>query len=697
MDARKDILWRVYTIYGLICLFAICIFGQIIKIKFVEGDKWKAASDSLSIRSTVIEPLRGNIYSADGKLLATSTPLYDLRIDTKAPGFKGKTYSEKIDSLVRGLALLFPGKSASEYKSIIKEERAKGNRYFLLKDSVSYKQYKAAQQLPLFNIGKYKGGLIVIAKSKRERLYQELAKRTIGSNRTSKPYGIEASFDSILKGERGERLEQRIAGGIWKPLNDEDDFEAKNGLDVVSTIDLNIQDVASNALRKQLKEHNSTRGCVILMEVATGEIKAIANLKKGKDGEYHEEYNYATSWLSEPGSTFKLPSLMAAMDDGYINLNQVVDIEGGETFFNNIRVADHDKGKYQSLSVQKIFEISSNVGVTKLIHQYYAKQPQRFIDKLQKFHLTTELDIQLIGERKPIIKGPKAKGWTPPTLPMMSYGYEVQFTPLQILNFYNAVANNGKMVKPFFVKHVMENGKVIKTYTPTVIDEKICSQSTINQARKMLEGVVLNGTAKNLKFDTYSIAGKTGTAKVKNAEDGRRLIDSVYYQASFCGYFPADKPLYSCIVVVYDLGKDFYYGNVVAGPVFKEIADKVYAASIEMHGAIPIDSNLAYKQPVVKSGSVTMANTVLANLGLKPLKNSSTGYGAILNRESQKSVSAFSTRMPDVAGMPLRDAVFLLESCGVTVTVSGKGKVISQSIPSGTPIRKGQKVYIQLS
>lgn len=618
---KKDIMWRVWLVYGFICAFALAILAQVVRVKFVEGEKWIAKSDSLELRMKTIEPSRGNIYSCDGSLLATSTPIYELRIDTKAPGFEKENFNAKVDSLADGLSKIFGDKSAQDYKKILRDARRNGERYFELKDTALYKEYRAVQKLPIFNAGRYKGGLIVIANSFRDRPYQELAKRTIGYKKQGvQPLGIEGAFDSILKGVVGQRIEQKLAGGIYKPINDDNEIEPQDGLDVISTIDINIQDVAEHALYTQLATHDAPRGCAILMEVKTGEIKAIANLTRGKDGNYYEGYNDAIGYGSEPGSTFKLASLISAMEDGYIDLDDSVDITGGITYYSGLPMKDSHltNGK---VSVQHAFEISSNVGVSKLITKYYQKNPKQFTDHLSYMHLDKMIGLQIPGEAKPVIHTPAERnikhGWSDVTLPFMSIGYETKLAPIQTLTFYNAVANGGKMVKPKFVKEIRQKGLLVKSFPTEVIVDSICSAKTIAKARVMMEGVVQRGTATNLKFETFQIAGKTGTAKMAYGNSGYTLNDSVRYQASFCGYFPADKPLYSCIVVIYDLSPRFYTGNVVSGPVFKEIADKIYSTRIDMHLEVERDSMLSQKLPLPKSGTTKPTQQLLFALNVK--------------------------------------------------------------------------------
>ncbi len=698
---KKDIMWRVWLVYGLICAFAFAILAQVIKIKIAEGEKWAAKADSLMLKMVTIPPSRGNIYSSDGSLLATSTPIYELRIDTKAEGFKKEIFNAKIDSVAEGLAEIFGDRSAPEYKKILRDARRDGERYFLLKKGVGYKEYKAVQKLPLFNSGRYKGGLIVIADSRRERPYNELAARTIGYKINGvKPVGIEGAFDTILSGVTGKRIMQKMAGGIYKPLNDDNEIEPQDGNDIVTTIDINIQDVAEHALYTQLSTHDAPRGCVVLMEVSTGEIKAIANLTRAKNGSYYEGYNYAIGYGSEPGSTFKLASLITAMEDGYIDIDDSVDISQGYEMFSGIPIKDSHRynGK---VSVQHAFEISSNVAISKLINKYYQKNPEKFTSSLSRMHLDKPIGLQIPGEAKPLIHTPAERnikhGWSNVTLPFMSIGYETRLTPLQTLAFYNAVANGGKMVKPKFIKEVLHKGKSVKVFPTEVLVDSICSAKTIANARKMMEGVVQRGTATNLKFEAFQIAGKTGTAKMAFGKSGYSSNDSVRYQASFCGYFPADQPIYSCIVVIYDLSPRFYYGNVVSGPVFKEIADKVYSTRIDMHPEVSKDSLFSERLPMVKAGNALYTKKAVTATGVSIQLPADASWFTYSNSGKIQPVQAELNKVPDVKGMGLRDAIQILESNGLSVKATGRGAVNKQSIAPGTAIMKGQQIIIELS
>lgn len=699
-ETKKDILWRVYFVYVFICLFGIAIIGQIVRLQFVQGAYWKAKADSLTIKLQKIEPVRGSIYSSDGSLLATSVPVYEVHVDFMSEGITKEIFYEKVDSLAYCLSVLFNDKTKEEYKRILKEARKDGDRFTLLQRNVSYNKLNALRKLPIFRLGRYKGGLIVEQKSRRERPFQILAARTVGYNTyNSKPVGLEGSFDKYLKGVGGIRLMQKISGNVWKPLSNGNEIDPKEGNDLITTIDVNIQDVAENSLATQLQQHNAEAGCAIMMEVATGEIRAIANLKRGSDGKYREEFNTAIGQSTEPGSTFKLASLLALFEDGYVDLDDTVDTQGGVISWTaGHQMKDsHAGGK---MSVKHAFEISSNVGISKTVYKYYSKNPQAFIDRLRKMHIGEPIGLQIDGEADPLIKDTRNKSWSKTTLPYMSIGYECKFTPLQMLTLYNAVANNGKMVKPFFVKEIRQKGLLVKSFPVQVIADSIFSKQTIQKARQLLEGVVQNGTGSSLKNSEYRIAGKTGTARIAN-NNGGYDNGGVKYQASFVGYFPADNPKYSCMVVVYAPSNDVYYAAQVAGPIFKEMADKIYSTNLEMHKELQADSAFTENDfPTSKSGLVSQTKKVINNLKT-PGNQFNTdaqwmGIAKSNNKEKLIALKIEKNKAPNVIGMGLRDAIYLLESQGLQVTVLGKGSVIKQSLTPGDRILKGQQITIEL-
>jgi cell division protein FtsI (penicillin-binding protein 3) len=686
--------------YGFFLVFGIAILVQVFRIQVVQGQEWIAMAESQTLAYKNIEALRGNIFADEGSLLATSLPTYEIRMDLKAEALTDEIFYKGIDSLAIELSNLFNDKSAREYKLELERARKAGERYHLIKRKVTYLELKKLRDFPIFRRGRYKGGFLYVQKNERVRPFKLLAARTIGYDREGqKPVGLEGAYDNVLKGTSGKRLMQKIAGGVWMPVNDENEVEPQDGADLYTSIDINIQDVAEHALMKQLIKHNSDHGCVVLMEVETGFVKAIANLSRNPDGSYSENYNYAIGESTEPGSTFKLVSLVAAMEDGFIDLDDSVDTQGGQVQYYDRIMKDSHEGGYGKISVQRVFEVSSNVGTSKLIQKYYGKNPQQFIDRIAKFHINKPLDLEIYGEGLPRIKTPKDKDWYGTTLPWMSIGYECRLTPLQILTFYNAIANDGKMVKPLFVKEIRKHGRLVKKMSVQVISESICSKQTIKKAKKILEGVVENGTASNLKNATYKIAGKTGTAQIANEKYGYKYESKVSYQASFCGYFPADNPKYSCIVVVNAPSNNVYYGNLVAGPIFKEIADKVYATNLKIHPPLTEEKQLALV-PISKNGNKEDLQKVLEKLNVKSEGRTNEAWvktHAKDNTVEIESINISSNVIPNVVGMSLKDAVFILENKGLLVKVIGKGTIRNQSIPAGQPIVKGNIITLELA
>ncbi len=700
MNIRKNIILRVYGAFFLLALVAIAIVARVVQIQTVEGDKWRKMSDSLSTEIVNVEAIRGNIYSADGSLLATSLPEYELRFDLMTETLTNEIFDTQVDSLAFYLAEMFKDKTANEYERKLISARKKKDRYLLLKRSVTYLQLKKIKTFPIFKLGKNKGGLLVIQKNKRVQPFKTLASRTIGYKvQGVQPVGLEGAFDKELGGQSGKRLMQRIAGGVWMPLNEEDEIASKNGYDIITTIDVNIQDVAQKALNQQLIKHDADHGCVVLMEVETGEIKAIANLTRMEKGIYQEKYNYAVGEATEPGSTFKLASYIAALEDGVFDLDDTVDTEGGKKRYYNHTLRDSHEGGYGRIAMRKAFELSSNVAISKMIYNGYKDRPEQFITRLKELGLNEQLDLQIPGAPKPRVKDTKSRDWSGLSLPLLSIGYEIRMTPLQTLTLYNAVANNGKMVSPHFVREMRNAGQVVNAYEPKIIRKKICSDATIAKVKSMMEGVVKEGTAKNLSTTIYTIAGKTGTAQVAQGAQGYKSGKRTYL-ASFCGYFPAENPKYSIIVVVSDPSASGYYGNVVAGPIFKEIADKVYATSLTMHKDVAIEyAANPITVPVAKNGLQDKTALVYSHIGVNHSKVADAEW---VNVELKNNAIAMSSKemteglVPSVIGMGLEDAIYLLENSGLKTIVNGSGKVVAQSISMGNRIIKGAAIRLEL-
>ena len=704
MSLKKEIIWRVGLVYAVFFLMALTIIGRILFLQIIEGEKWSKKQNTLALKNFEIQPNRGNVYDTKYRLLATSQPYYDIRMDLRSSALTPETFSQGINGLSKGLSVILGDKSASTYKSELVAARRRGDRYYLIKRKVNYSQLKELKKLPIFRLGKYKGGFIYIQDNQRVLPHNELAKRTIGyTAKANSDYfvGIEGAYNEQLRGVEGLRVKQRLSGNVWMPVNDKNEVDPHDGEDIITTIDINLQDVAHQALLRQLLKHDAQHGTVVLMEVETGEVRAIANLKKDKHGRYYESYNYAIGESSEPGSTFKLPVLMALLEDGYVKLNDSVDTENGKVRFYNKTIKDSHDGGYGVISVEEVLELSSNVGISKLVDKYYNGREKDFINRLYSMDLNQKLDLELSGEGTPEIKYPGDPLWSGISLPMMSHGYEVRMTPLQILTFYNAVANNGKMVKPKFVNEIRYNGKLLQKFPVVTINSSIASSSTIKDAKIMLEGVVEKGTAKNLQNNLYKIAGKTGTAQIAQLNKGYGAYRNVQYQASFVGYFPADRPRYSCIVVVNAPSNSVYYGNLVAGPVFKEISDKVYATTLEIQNTEVLVENRNLHVPYSKNGEKEDIKFVLENMDIEIFENGQ--LSSWIKTTSSDSLVAFSnltikeSLVPNVVHMGLKDAVYLLENAGLKVVVRGFGSIKSQSLSPGSRIKPGNKIVLQMS
>ncbi len=701
MEVKRDILWRVSLSFIGIVFISIMILGKAIYIQQFEGNYWKSKSDSLHQKFIEMAADRGTIYSEDGSMLSTSIPYFDVYIDFAAEGLlekKGRRFKENIDSLSISLSEYFKDQSASIYKKQLQQGFRNKDRFFVLKKNLSFDQYKTLRTFPLVNLGRNKSGFIAEVKSKRLNPFGLLANRTIGlARKNSQNVGLERTYDSLLKGESGSKLVRFIAGGVAVPIEGYE-IDPENGKDIITTLDVNIQDIAQHALLKMMIENECDHGTCIVMEVATGKVKAIANLGKRSAGVYWEDLNYAIR-ASEPGSTFKLATLLSVLEDKYVTLDNIVNLEGGKWHVNKRTVFDSETHGLYDVTVQKAFEHSSNVGMAKLAMTYYAGNPNQFIDHLKKLHLNQHSGVGLIGETNPVIKTPKSKTWSATTLPWMAFGYEVLVSPMQTLMLYNAVANNGKMMKPYLVNSIQQNGLTVKTNQPQVLEESICSDETLKQLKICLEGVVTEGTGKTLQSPYYKFAGKTGTALVANGKYG--YADHIY-QSSFAGYFPADRPRYSCIVVIKNKAHaSKFYGAAVAGPVFKEISDKLNAVNAgksgtEMFNTIKKDSSGFYYTADTKDMRYVL-QTMQINF-LDSASNSnfssmySTNYMPVVNARPVNKKT-----IPNVTGMGLKDALYLLENMEVKVNTKGKGKVVAQSIAPGTTVIKNQNISIDLN
>lgn len=661
----KHISYRIYLVAFAIFLIAIAIAVKLTNIQWVEGDYYRKLAKERTVKNFIIPANKGNIYSADGSLLATSIPNYTIRFDALAP--KVENFEKNVVALSDSLAT-FLGKSSVFYQNELRKARANNNRYYLIARGLSYTDYIKIKEFPLFKLGAYKGGIIIEQKTIREHPIGKIAERTIGYEReiaenTFAGKGIEWAYRKYLNGKDGKILKQKIAKGQWKPIRDINEVDPQDGYDVISTIDVYIQDIAHHALLKQLQEYEADHGCVVVMETETGHVKAIANLGRAKDGTYYETTNYAVAESGEPGSTFKLADLMAILEDKVADTSTVFDTNGGEIRYSGKAVRDSHKGGYGKISLARGFELSSNTVMVQAVYDNYQNNPKKFVNHINSYGFNKKLNMDFKGEGRAYIPQPSDKNWSNISLPWMAFGYGVSVTPMQTLAFYNAVANNGVMVKPQFVSEIKEWNKTIKKMDKEVINQRICSPETISKLKVVLVNVVKKGTASKLYSKDFSMAGKTGTAQVNYAKDGGA---GKYYSSSFVGYFPADKPKYSCIVMVHKPStvNNNYYGADVAGPVFKRIAQKIFT-------------------------DVPSTNEI-KNLNKKIPKqeNNFNEYFARLQKPQQL--------VPNVKGMPGMDAIALLENLGVKVNAVGMGKVKTQSLQAGQDIIKNTTITLEL-
>ena len=706
MDVKKDILWRVHLCFLGIIALGVIVLGRAFYIQRVQGDYWKSMANKQHLKYIDIEAERGSIYSEDGNMLSASIPVFDIYVDFAADGLrekKGKRFYENLDSLSYNLANLFKDQSKASYKKLLLNAYKKRKRYYALKKKIPFEEYRILREFPLVRQGRNKSGFIINVRDNRVNPYVLLANRTIGLSRgdTSKNVGLERSYDSVLKGETGQRLVRYMAGA-YVPV-DGAEIEPKNGKDIITTIDTYIQDVAENALMKMMVENKSLYGSCIVMEVQTGKIKAIANLGKRPDGDYFEDYNYGLGKKTEPGSIFKLATLLALLEDNYVDTNTIVDCEGGQKSFYGLRIRDSHLGT-NLITVKQAFAQSSNVAFAKLADQYYHNQPELFYKHLHRLRLDTVTGVDIVGAAVPLIKKPSSKYWTKTTLPFMAHGYEELLTPLHLLMVYNAVANKGKMMKPYLVNSINEMGVEIQTFEPEVLVDKICSDATLGKLKDCLLEVVEgdHGTARSLRSEFYKFGAKTGTSVTAMDNRGYNKGDKIY-QSAFMGFFPFNNPKYSIAVVIQN-GKEsrFAYGGVVSGPVFKEVADKLYATQISDR---PVYKFQQYPDSGLYKfyGMKTDINKILDVFKYQNNDSQTSGtWRTTILQDGRAFLSAGNiltakNTVPDVTGMGLKDAVYILENMGLKVTAAGRGKVIYQSLAQSAGFSKGQTIKIQLN
>ena len=685
MISNKNNNFRIIGLYLFIVIISSFIIIQIFKVQQFD----RLINTSSQPKFFKVNAPRGNILSNDGSLLAISMPLYNLFLDLSV--IDEFIFQRDIQELSKLLSNLFDNKNHKEYEDFLRTARkSENNRYVRLKLKVDHNDLIALKKFPIFKLGKNRGGLIVERRPNRENPFGLLASRTIGENRDVNPVGIERAYDPILSGEEGKTLKRKISKGLWIPQDSKWNKIPKAGSDVMTTINVDMQDVAERSLELALINENADWGCVVLMEVKTGEIKVIANLKKDSLNRVSEYFNYAMAEHVAPGSTFKLASIVAGIEDGKFDVTDSVDLYKGKFQYYD-RVMIDSPHNYSKVTVEKAFVISSNVGISQLIHKNYKDNPSAFTDRIYKMGLSTKLDLELPYPSAIKMPVPNHRGWSGVTLPWMSNGYEMAITPLHLLTFYNAIANNGKMMKPIFTTKIINDGQIISEQHPQVINPAICSRTTITKVIPLLTGVVERGTAKNIKSNKYQIAGKTGTTVLNYA--GRKKDEKKKYQASFVGFFPAYNPKYSCIVVVNNPRNENVYGGKVAAPIFKELSDKVYSLDIDIHEPLIAD-NVIQSTPNVKAGDFDSQEFILNHLEIENLKMASEKEILI---EDRIQYDLERLIMPSLIGMNLKDALYLFEKHGLEVEISGSGGVVYQSIKKGDPIKKQTVIKLEFS
>ncbi|MBC8154721.1 MAG: transpeptidase family protein, partial [Bacteroidetes bacterium] len=657
------------------------------------GKYWNQRTEGFQIRQDTLRAMRGNIFASDGSLLATSLPTYEVGIDPRIA--KDEYFAKYSDTLGVVMARIFRDKSARDYSDLVRSARKSGRKYVLMNHRrITFQERQQLLTCPFFRSDKKipaRGGALR-AYYERYQPFAQMAKRTIGNldPKTNKGLiGLEASFQSQLAGKDGVGLVEVLAGGVRKPVDDNQGMKPEPGLDLYTTLDVNFQDMAETALKTALTSYNADKGCVLVMDVATGEIRAMANLSRLKDGNYYETFSHALAGRTDPGSTFKLASMMALLEEKAVSPGQMIPTGGGSIRYRNVTIQDAKRGGYGIITAQEVFEKSSNVGIHLMMKDYFYTRPDLYCQYLRKFHLTEKTGIHMKGEVNPVIYNPDSKAWSKTSLAFMAHGYEMQITPLQMLTFYNAVANDGRWVRPMLVKQVKLANEVIEETLPYTAPDPIASPGVIRQVKRMLEGVVERGTAKHIASPHYKIAGKTGTAQ--------KIVNGLYqegrYYTSFIGYFPADKPKYSCLVMVdspHGSNINLLMAGSVSAPVFKEVADRIVAYDIRMHAPLRTHQRVASSPADLKAGYADDLHIISTELKLDS-QPSAEGYVRRLDSHRWQSQLNRPDQVPDVRGLPLRDALPLLENRGFRVLLAGAGKVTDQSILPGTALAGTRK------
>jgi len=703
MDRKKELLWRAYLVMIFFIIATAVVLFKVFNISVIERDKWREKGER-NVQWRTVDADRGNIYDEENQILSTSLQFFEVRMDMTI--IRKEDFDDKVDSLALFLSNFNPDfirkRSKAEWKRDLINARKKGNKYFFLAKGLDIDAYNTLKKAPILRLNKFRGGLVTSRYGKRIKPFQEFASRTIGVDRENADrIGIEGYFDRFLKGETDQRLMKRLSPNedIWVPVFDPSENEIKKGDDIHTTLNMNMQDVVHHELLHALKAHRADSGVAILMEVGTGAVKAISNLTLAADSSYYEMYNHAVGRLSEPGSTMKLATILAAMEDGATNPDSLIDLNQGAKRFADKVMYDSEKHGKKIATMAEAFEISSNVGIASIANDLYNSREGRklWMRRLRQFGLHETTGIDISGEALPVIKDPEKNkdDWYGTTIPWMAHGYELMVTPLQMLTFYNAVANNGKMMKPYLVSEIRKGDEVRKKFEPAVLRPQIASLPSIRKAKKMMEGVILRGTGKHLISSNVSFAGKTGTSKTNYANKE----EYAKYNASFCGYFPAENPMYSMIVVVYEPRAGISYGGYVAGPVFKNVAEKIYAMKTNQVTMLNDNEIAGGDLPGSARGYAEDFERIFEFLDIKWEDDAETSWSHAHPTGKQMTMADLKIRksmVPDVKGMGARDAVFLLEKMGLNVRVEGVGKVRNQSIPPGSRVN-GQEIVIHLN
>lgn len=710
---KNSILSRIGLLYVFFAAICIAILIMIVWIQLgSDSQQHKVQSVQYSYRSEIIPAQRGNILSSDGRILSTTIPTYELRMDMQANGLKDSIFRDNVDRLSAQLSSFFKDKSQAQYAKELRDAHKQKKRYHLVtRKRINYLELQRVKKFPLFCLGPNKGGFMAIEQGKRMLPHGELASRVIGfTNSTGTKVGLEGGFDNRLRGIDGNTIKQKISGNFWIPISSPLNIEAQAGLDIVTTIDIELQDIAQTALRERLSEVNGQWGTVIVMEVETGYIRAMANAtRNASTGKITEDYNYALGMSMEPGSTFKIAGLLALIDEGGMSLNEMVDTEGGSVYIGKAKVVDTRSGGYGRIPMVEAFEFSSNIGMAKAVNKYFGSNPNKFIDYLCKLQLNKPLGFQIAGEAKPIVRRPKDKGWDGTTLTMMSYGYAVRVTPMQTLTFCNAIANNGRMVKPQLVKELLQYGEVVEEFKPITMVDAIASPHSIREVQRAMTGVVERGTGKALRNPNYKVAAKTGTAQVAMGRSGYRANGGRTYLGSIVGYFPADNPKYTIMIAMQKFHRDgsneVYYGGALTSPLFRTIADLIYTTKYDFLKPLPTTERTIDPELRIKKGNSSVAHQSLSNMGFRSsvqyIENYSPNYwkdskkksqpkDSLINPQSQPSTKHLEQELnTKLQGYALSDAVKYLEAEGLRVAASGRGAVKVLSIDSSSMQKYG--------